>query len=328
MNNLWNEVQKFQNKKILVIGDIGLDEYVNGSVKRISPEAPVPVVEVSKEESRLGLATNVAQNIKSLGGEALLVSVIGKDFAGDQLRSLLRASGVSDAHLITDPSRPTTRKLRVMSEHHHVVRVDYETKKFLDSEIENKVIQKTEELMPQVQCVILQDYAKGMFSEQGIQKMIEAAKKHKKKIVVDPHRSTPIKYYRGADLMTPNAEEAILLSGVHVDDLRQISETFEEVGLALMKAIGSEQMVVTRGKDGMSIFDKASNERVPTFAREVFDVTGAGDTVIAAIALAWSSGVPLKESALIANHAAGVVVGKIGCATCDLYELKDSINSL
>jgi rfaE bifunctional protein kinase chain/domain len=122
--------------------------------------------------------------------------------------------------------------------------------------------------------------------------------------------------------MTPNAEEAILLSGIHADDLRQISDTFEEVGHALMKAIGSEQMIITRGKDGMSIFDKHSNERVPTFAREVFDVTGAGDTVIAAIALAWSSGVPLKESALIANHAAGVVVGKIGCATCDLNELK------
>lgn len=324
--SLWSQVQKFQNKKILVIGDIGLDEYVNGAVKRISPEAPVPVVEVAKEELRLGLATNVAQNIRSLGGEACLISVIGKDFAADQLRSLLRDAGVSDAHLVTDSSRPTTRKLRVMSEHHHVVRVDYETKKFLSSEVENKVIQKTEELMPQVQGVILQDYAKGLFSEKGIQKIIEIAKRHNKKVVVDPHRATPIKYYRGADLMTPNAEEAIQLSGVHVDDLRQVSETFEEVGLALMKAIGSEQMIVTRGKDGMSIFDKKSNERVPTFARDVFDVTGAGDTVIAAIALAWSSGVSLKESALLANHAAGVVVAKIGCATCDLNELKSSID--
>lgn len=326
--SLWSQVQKFQNKKILVIGDIGLDEYVNGSVKRISPEAPVPVVEVNKEELRLGLATNVAQNIRSLGGEPLLISIIGKDFAADQLRSLLRDAGVSDAHLVVDSSRPTTRKLRVMSEHHHVVRVDYETKKFLSSEVESKIIQKTEELMPHAQCVVLQDYAKGLFSEKGIQKIIEIAKKNNKKIVVDPHRATPIKYYRGADLMTPNAEEAILLSGVHVDDLRQVSETFEEVGQALMKAIGSEQMVVTRGKDGMSIFDKKSNERVPTFAREVFDVTGAGDTVIAAIALAWSSGVSLKDSAFLANHAAGVVVAKIGCATCDLQELKSSIETV
>ncbi len=323
-NTLWSDVQKFQNKKILVIGDVGLDEYVNGGVKRISPEAPVPVVEVTKEEERLGLSTNVAQNIKSFGGVPLLISVIGKDFAGDRLRTLVRDSGVSDEHLVTDASRPTTRKLRVMSEHHHVVRVDYETKKFLDSDIENQILKKAESLLPQVEAVVLQDYAKGLFSEAGIQKIIEAAKKLNKKIIVDPHRSTPLKYYRGADLMTPNAEEAIELSQIPVDDLRQISETYQEIGDALMKAIGSRQMIITRGRDGMSIFDQNKTERVPTFAREVFDVTGAGDTVISAIALAWAAGVSLKNSALIANHAAGIVVAKIGCATCDLNELKAS----
>lgn len=324
MMNLDAQISKFKNKKVLVVGDIGLDEYVNGSVKRISPEAPVPVVEVHTEEQRLGLATNVAQNLQSLGGVPVLISVIGADYAGDQLRKLLREANVSDQHLITDNSRPTTKKLRVMSEHHHVVRVDFEQKKFLKADIEKKVLEMVQNTITDCDGVILQDYAKGIFSEKLIQDIIKTAKQKNKKIIVDPHRSTPIEYYRGADLMTPNAEEAIVLSKIPVDDLRGVSQSYKEVGDALMKGIGSKQMVVTRGKEGMSFFEDGKSETVPTAAREVFDVTGAGDTVVAAMALAWFAGISLKESCLIANHAAGVVVAKIGCATCDINELKTS----
>ena len=325
---LENHIQKFKNKKILVVGDIGLDEYVNGAVKRISPEAPVPVVEVHSEEQRLGLATNVAQNIQSLGGTPMLVSIIGHDYAGDQLRKLLKEANVSDQYLVVDNSRPTTKKLRVMSEHHHVVRVDFEQKKFLSSDIEKKILDMVKKSLPECDGLILQDYAKGVLSEKLIQEIVKAAKEKNKKIIVDPHRSTPVEYYRGVDLMTPNAEEAIILSKIPVDDLRGVSESFKEVGDALMKAVGSKQMVVTRGKDGMSFFEDGKSETVPTVAREVFDVTGAGDTVIAAMALSWFSGIPLKESCLIANHAAGVVVAKIGCATCDISELKASFEAV
>lgn len=321
---LENHIQKFKNKKILVVGDIGLDEYVNGAVKRISPEAPVPVVEVHSEEQRLGLATNVAQNIQSLGGEPVLISVIGHDYAGDQLRKLLRDANVSDQYLVMDNSRPTTKKLRVMSEHHHVVRVDFEQKKFLNADVEKKVLDMVQKVVGDCEGLILQDYAKGIFSEKLIQEIIKAAKSKNKKIIVDPHRSTPVEYYHGVDLMTPNAEEAVILSKLPVDDLRGVSSSYKEVGDALMKAVGSKQMVVTRGKEGMSFFEDGKTETVPTVAREVFDVTGAGDTVVAAMALAWCNGVSLKESCLIANHAAGVVVAKIGCATCDVTELKAS----
>lgn len=324
LKTLDSHIQKFKNKKILVVGDIGLDEYVNGAVKRISPEAPVPVVEVHSEEQRLGLATNVAQNIQSLGGVPVLVSVIGHDYAGDQLKKLLREANVSDQYLVTDSTRPTTKKLRVMSEHHHVVRVDYEQKKFLNEEVEKKVLDVVQNVLGECDGVILQDYAKGIFSEKFIQDIIKAAKTKNKKVIVDPHRSTPIEYYRGVDLMTPNADEAIILSRLPVDDLRGVSESFQEVGDALMKAVGSPQMVVTRGKEGMSFFENGKAETVPTVAKEVFDVTGAGDTVVAAMALAWCNGISLKESCLIANHAAGVVVAKIGCATCDISELKKS----
>jgi len=322
--SLESSIQKFQKKKILVIGDIGIDEYVNGSVKRISPEAPVPVVEVESEEQRLGLATNVAQNIQSLGGVPVLVSIVGADYSGDQLRKLLKDANVSDEYLVTDTSRPTTRKIRVMSDHHHVVRVDFEQRKFLGTEVENKILQIVQRMIGDCDGVILQDYAKGVLSEKLSQEIIKIARARNKKVLVDPHRTTPIDYYRGADLMTPNAEEALILSGLPVDDLRGVSESYQEVGHALMKAIGSKQMVITRGKNGMSFFEGEKTEHVPTFAREVFDVTGAGDTVIAAMALAWCSGISLKESCLIANHAAGVVVGKVGCVPCSIDELKAS----
>lgn len=322
---LEKNIAKFKGRKVLIVGDIGLDEYVNGSVKRISPEAPVPVVEVLKEEQRLGLATNVAQNIQTLGGEPILVSVVGADYSADQLRMLLKEAHVSDAYLVTDNSRPTTRKLRVMSEHHHVVRVDYEHKKFLSPEIENKILMMVQNVIADCDGVILQDYAKGVLSEKLCQEVIAFAKKRNKNVLVDPHRNTPLDYYRGADLMTPNAEEAVILSGLPVDDLRGVSDSYEEVGRALMKGIGSSQMVITRGKEGMSFFEGNHSEKVPTFAREVFDVTGAGDTVIATMALAWCSGLSLKESCLLANHAAGVVVAKIGSATCSIDELKSSI---
>lgn len=322
-----NKMDQLNNAKVMIVGDIGLDEYVNGSVKRISPEAPVPVLDVFQEESRLGLATNVAQNISSLGGEPILVSVIGNDDTGTQLQSLLEEAKVSSKYLVKDDSRPTTRKLRVMSGHHHIVRVDYEKKKFLSGSMEKAILEKVEANIDSADIVVLQDYAKGVLSEGLCQAVIQIAKKHSKKVLVDPNRNTPLSYYRGAQLMTPNLDEALKLGGFDDDDSRGSEDDLMDVGGKLMSGVEAETMIITRSQDGMSLFENGQAVRVPTFARKVSDVTGAGDTVIAAISLGIAAKLSLEESCVLANYAAGVVVGKIGCVPCFTPELVEYMNS-
>lgn len=323
--SLLKKLDLLSDKKLLVVGDIGLDQYVLGSVKRISPEAPVPVLDVSSEDQRLGLAANVAQNVASLGGQPLLLAVVGQDQAADQVREELKKAKVSSDYLLVDATRPTTRKLRVMAEHHHIVRVDYEHRRFLSPEVHKHMIQRYDEILSKVDGVIIEDYAKGVLGEDLIQHLIRAAKKAGKKVLVDPHKSTPLSYYRGADLMTPNRDEAFDLSRLDIDDLRENENSYIEVGLELLKQVGSEQMIITRGKEGMSLFSEGQVMNFPTFARQVFDVTGAGDTVIATLGLAWVSGLSLREACVLANYAAGVVVGKVGCVPCYKSELKDYI---
>lgn len=326
-NKVLTHLNQLEGTKLLIVGDIGLDEYVNGAVKRISPEAPVPVVDVAKKECRLGLATNVAQNIQALGGQAILISVIGEDEIGQELSKLLEDSGVSAQYLLRDTTRPTTRKLRVMSGHHHIVRVDYEMKHYLSKEMESKLLGQVKANISSVDGVILQDYAKGVLSQKLIQDVLKVAKENNKKVLVDPHKSTPLSNYKGADLMTPNFDEAIVLAGYDSDLPHNDEDELMHLGKDLMNGIGSENMIITRSQHGMSLFEKNETKRVPTFARKVSDVTGAGDTVIAAIALGWASGFSLEESCVLANYAAGVVVGKIGCATCDTKELISYIES-
>jgi rfaE bifunctional protein kinase chain/domain len=329
IKNLPGKVSSIRSKRLIVVGDSGLDEYVFGKVRRISPEAPVPVVEVEdqKADFRLGLATNVAQNITSLGGRCDLVSVVGSDGASEVLKKLLVQSGIPAECLVEDESRPTTRKLRVMSGQHHLVRIDYEHQRFLSPEIEGKILERVGDLVGSADGVIVQDYAKGVLSESCLQSVIGLAKAKKKNVFVDPHRSTPVSYYRGADLMTPNYDEAVALSGLRLDDLRRASDSLLEVGEVLRKAIQSDKMVITRGKDGMSLYEADRFTQIPTFARQVFDVAGAGDTVIAALSMAQSAGFSLEESCLLANVAAGVVVAKIGCVPCFYDELVATITS-
>ena len=320
-------VQSLRGREVLIVGDVGLDEYVLGQVRRISPEAPVPVVEVESEETRLGLAANVAQNIASLGGVPRLIAVVGRDAAADQLRKLLGASGASPEHLVVDASRPTTRKLRVMVQNHHIVRVDYERKQFVGREVEDAIIAQAKGLIARVASVIIQDYAKGVISERLVQEIVKLARAHGKRVLVDPNRASPASMYRGVDLMTPNFDEAVALSGILEDDLRKDSTIVDRRGRALMDAIGSKQMVITLGKEGMRIFENGESIGFPTNAKQVFDVTGAGDTVIAALALAWGSGFSLEQSCALANLAAGVVVGKIGCVPCPVEELLEAAKS-
>ncbi len=325
---IMQNIQSLQGREVLIVGDIGLDEYVLGQVRRISPEAPVPVVEVEKEEGRLGLAANVAQNIASLGGVPRLVSVVGHDGAADQLSKLLTGAGVSPEHLVRDDSRPTTRKLRVMVQNHHIVRVDYERRQFIDREVEDAILERVRELVPRTGAVIIQDYAKGVISERLVQEIVRLSRTHGKRVVVDPHRTSPVRMYRGVDLMTPNFDEAVALSGIQEDDLRKDPTLLDKRGRFLMEAIGSQRMVITLGKDGMRIFENGESIDFPTNARQVFDVTGAGDTVVAALALAWGSGFTLEQACALANFAAGVVVGKVGCVPCTVEELLESVRSV
>ncbi|HEX4926301.1 MAG TPA: PfkB family carbohydrate kinase [Bdellovibrionales bacterium] len=329
MQQLLPKVDALKGRRMIIVGDSGLDEYVFGKVRRISPEAPVPVVEVTDNggasDYRLGLSTNVAQNITALGGECLLVSVVGDDAAAKKLAQLLERERISPEHLVVDHSRPTTRKLRVMSGQHHLVRVDFEHQRFLSDELHDKICKTVSSLLPKADGVIIQDYAKGVVSESCVQQIVKLTKAAGKKVLADPHRSTPLSYYKGTDLMTPNYDEAVALSGLRVDDLRQVSDSLQEVGDALRAGTGSRQMVITRGKEGMSLFEGEQSTRIPTFAKQVFDVAGAGDTVIAALSMAWVGGLSLEDSCLIANHAAGVVVGKVGCVPCTRDELIQAI---
>ena len=314
--------------RLIVVGDIGLDEYVFGDVRRISPEAPVPILEVRSQDQRLGLAANVAQNVASLGGDPCLVAVVGQDVAADDLRARLREANVSPDFLIADPGRPTTRKLRVMSGPHHIVRVDFEKKQYLSREIEAKLIARIDGLLEGSGGVIIEDYAKGVLSESALQEIIRRTQAAGKPVFVDPNPGTPAKFYNGADVITPNRDEAVALSGLDYDDLR-VSENFIlEVGAALRERIRAKHIVITRGKDGMSLIDETEAVHMPTFARQVFDVTGAGDTVIAALALSFVGGFTLPEACIFGNIAAGVVVGKVGCVPCTSTDLLEYLEML
>jgi rfaE bifunctional protein kinase chain/domain len=324
---LMNSVKKWQGKSVLIVGDIGVDEYILGEVRRISPEAPVPVLEVSSEENRLGMAANVAQNVASLGGKALLLGLVGDDTGAEMISGLLKKASIGTEHLILDSSRPTTRKTRVMAKHHHLVRVDYENRKFIASEIENKILAKIDQLISLCDVVIVEDYAKGLVSQTLIKKVVEKSRAAGKKVLVDPHRTNRSDFYSGVDIIKPNFDESVALSGLNYDELRDHPNKVIEIGEAVMKQTGARELVMTRGKDGMTIFSDGRIISVPTVARKVFDVTGAGDTVIAALALGVSAGLPLPESCMLANYAAGVVVGQVGCVPCSVAELNDYIQS-
>ena len=319
-------LDKLNGRKIMIVGDVGLDQYVIGSVKRISPEAPVPVVEVDKEDAKLGLASNVAANVASFGSKPVLIGAVGNDEAAVQLRTLLKSSGCSPEYLVEDSGRPTTRKLRVLAGHHHVVRIDFERKKFLSPTVEDQILDRIRDSIYDVDAVIIEDYAKGVLSERVAQSTIRIAHEAGKFVTCDPNRGSPVALYRGVDYMTPNTDEALALAQIPDDNLRPISESMKEVGEILMKSIAGKAVIITRGKEGMSIFTNSEKpQHVPTFARSVFDVTGAGDTVIAALTIGLASGLSVLQAGMIANFAAGIVVGKAGCVTTSTAEVREYI---
>lgn len=322
------QIPMLKGKKVLILGDVGLDEYILGDVRRLSPEAPVPILDVEGEDLRLGLAANVAQNVKSLGGDPVLISVIGQDMGAELLTQLFKKTSVDVSHLVVDAKRPTTRKTRIMAKHHHLVRVDREIRTFVSAETESKVFASAQDVISQVDAVVIEDYAKGVISRELIQKLVQLAHAHGKKVFVDPHQTNSGDFYSGVDLVKPNFLEAIALSGLDYDELRDDPDKLIDLGRAVQSRTGAKEVVMTRGKDGMIIFSEDQMTQVPTFARQVFDVTGAGDTVIAALTLGIASGLSVTEACMLANFAAGVVVGQVGCVPCSTQDLQLYIESL
>ncbi len=319
-------VGNIAGKKVLIVGDVGVDRYTLGAATRLSPEAPVPVVSVSGQQDKLGLAANVADNVKAFGGVPYLASLVGKDKFCDELLGLLKENGISSQYVLSHSSRRTTLKERVLAQNQQIVRIDHETTMPLTAEAEDFYLQKVIPVISGFDAVILEDYGKGLLTNRVIRAVVEEAKKHNRFITVDPTTSvrTP-SVYKGVSLFKPNAHEAERLSGVEIVD----EESLHQAGSTLLKEVDAPIVVITQGKAGMTLFTRSDAPvRIPTFARSVYDVSGAGDTVISLLTLAMISGATLVEAALLANFAAGVEVGKPGTATVSLEELEQYMQML
>jgi rfaE bifunctional protein kinase chain/domain len=296
--------------KVLVVGDVMLDRYWFGDVSRISPEAPVPVVLIKNEDERLGGAANVAWNCKDLGAQTRLLSVVGRDEPGTRLEKLLRKKGIQSS-LHRDGKLDTTLKLRIIGRRQQLLRIDFERPP--SSEVLASKLKEFKQALPECGVVILSDYGKGGLAH--IAEMIRSARRAGKRVLVDP-KGDDYARYKGASILTPNTAELREVVGRWKDekDLRVRAE-------ALRAKLGLEALLLTRGEDGMTLFSKNRIKTIPAEAREVFDVTGAGDTVIAALAVMLAAGAGLEEAVRLANRAAGVVVGKLGTATVTPAEL-------
>lgn len=318
-------IEALKRGTVLILGDVMLDTYLSGDADRISPEAPVPVIRIEEERHVLGGAGNVARNVTALGGKALLLGMRGDDAAGERLSSLLKEEGIQAA-LHVHPSRPTTVKSRILARGQQMLRFDQELTTPFTGQEEDALLQAAEELLQQCQAIVVSDYNKGLVTPsfmQGLKKRLSKLP-HPLPVLVDPKPGN-INAYTGVTLMTPNIKETGELAQMPVHSKQDVVAA----GRTLMRRVGCEHMLTTLGSDGMAVFETEDRiRRVPTVARKVFDVTGAGDTVIATIALALSAGISLFKASILANHAAGEVVGEIGAATCSnerLYQaLEDS----
>jgi rfaE bifunctional protein kinase chain/domain len=309
-------IKNFKNKRILVLGDLMLDKYIWGHVARISPEAPVPVVEVHKDTSCLGGAGNVASGLESLGALPLLVGVVGDDGEGQWIRD-----NVQDSRgIFLDKSRPTTVKTRIIAHHQQVVRVDHEKKSPISAKMEVGLFK----FIQQEKCdgILISDYNKGTLTKSLLKRVLTFARKGKIPVFVDPKFENFL-FYSPVTLITPNHHEAARI--VH-HECRTDSQV-EKAGEKILSRVSTPYLIIKRGEQGMSVFEKGKRvKHIPTVAKEVYDITGAGDTVIATAALALLSGSKIMEAAALANAAAGVVVGKIGTATVTAEELLSSLN--
>ena len=322
-NRLLKILDNFKGKKILIIGDIMLDKYIWGDVSRISPEAPVQVVNVLKETYEAGGASNVANNVAALEGKAFMVGIAGNDEAKGILLDELKKKGIDTEGIFLDKDKPTTQKVRIIGKSQQLLRVDYEKKERAHKNIESSMIKFLEKNIQNANAVVISDYAKGVITPDICNKIIETSKLNNKPIIVDP-KPKHMGLYSNVTLITPNNTEASEMT--NVED--ETDDAVAEMGNKLLKYLNAN-VLITRGEKGMSLFEKDGNiTSIPTNAKEVYSLIGAGDTVVATIALAIASGADLKDAAFLANLAAGIKVGKIGTASVSIEEIKKGIESL
>jgi rfaE bifunctional protein kinase chain/domain len=314
-------IRRLQKKKVVVIGDVMLDVYMKGSVARISPEAPIPVVEINEKDRKMpGGAANVACNITALGGKSAIIGVIGRDIAGRELVTQLKRHHVETKGMLALADRPTTEKTRVIAHTQQVVRIDREVKTALDDKQQTQVIRKAMDAIEDADGIIFEDYNKGLLTSKVIAKTVAFAKARKKIITVDPKFHNFFEF-KGVTVMKPNMKEVTEALGTEA-----VGQTFETIGFKVMKRLGAKSVVLTRSEHGMTIFEAGLPPRtIPTVAREVYDVSGAGDTVIATLTLALAAGASLLQAATLANYAAGIEVEKLGVATVSAEELSQRL---
>ena len=318
---LHHYIQRFSQASVLVIGDLILDHYIWGRVNRISPEAPVPVVHVDSESLKLGGAANVFNNILALGGRADLCGVIGADESGRLLLKELGGKRASRGGVIIDQDRPTTRKSRVVAHNQQVVRYDVERRGEMKPHLQRRMVRYVESRARDLSCLVVSDYAKGVVTASLMAELTRLALEHRIPIVVDP-KVEHFGYYKGVTVVTPNHLEATQAAGIHGDDDQNINEA----GAIIRQRLGCRSVLITRGERGMSLYEaEGAYWHIPTRARQVYDVTGAGDTVVGTLALALSTGASMREAASLANHAAGVVVGMVGTATIHQAQLAEAL---
>lgn len=320
LKQLHRAISSLSGKKVMIIGDVMLDQYIFGAVERISPEAPVPVVRVEREECRLGGASNVARNIVALGGTCLLMGFLGDDREGRRMKRLLDEHGINDRCLV-EPSRPTTTKTRIIAQQQQVVRIDRES--FITPCLESRaaMLKSISKEIESCSVIIISDYGKGLVTKEFMAEIQAVCRmqKHQPMILVDPKPKNYVAY-QGVDLLTPNTKEAGIEGG------ESSLENIAGVGQKLRERLQSKQLLITLGAGGMMLIESQNTAvYIPTTAQKVYDVTGAGDTVIAVLGLALAAGLSTLEGCLLANYAAGLVVGQVGAAVVDQQQLGEAV---
>lgn len=327
-NRIKEILDRFADCRLIVLGDLMLDEFIWGEVRRISPEAPVPVVEVKRESWTPGGAGNVVLNLLELGAKAIPIGITGEDWAAERLRLRLAERHAETKFLVTDASRPTTVKTRIVAHSQQMVRADREDRSQIKARIEDRIIAAFNEALAEADAVIVSDYDKGLLTPRVLENVLNAAAEQNVPVCLDP-KIKNFALYKPVTIITPNQLEAERATGIEITNDQSLIAAAHRI----REMLECPHVLITRGEHGMTLLSamgdaQESVTHIPTMAREVYDVTGAGDTVIAALALSLAAKARIEEAASIANHAAGIVVGKVGTATTTREELVSAFNEL
>ncbi|MFW5782233.1 MAG: D-glycero-beta-D-manno-heptose-7-phosphate kinase [Candidatus Muiribacteriaceae bacterium] len=317
LNRIEEILDRFIERKVLVLGDLMLDEFIFTEVDRISPEAPVPVAKVLSKDHRLGGASNVSANIVSLGGKSGLCGVVGDDGYGRMFSDKAKELKIDTSSIYTDKTRPTTVKTRIIAQNQQIARIDTEDAKYIDRNCSDEILNILKARISDYEGLIISDYSKGMLEKEFIVRVISLFRDNGRIIAVDP-KTNDLELYHGVDYIKPNKKETAYLTGIEIKD----EHTLLQAGEYLENRLATQAVLITLGAEGICVFKKGRHFKVPTLAKKVYDVTGAGDTTIAAFMMAMGSGANLREATFIANIAAGNVVGEVGTACTDVINIR------